>query len=83
MPDIRIERGTCRFVAKNDETGKPTIILQFFHGTVSVLNHAILGFNLLGGLTLEKAKKLADSLNENILDASLSVSSEHPMFGLK
>ena len=80
MPDTRIERGTCRFVANKDEGGRPTITLQFFHGTVSVLNHAALSFNLLGGLTLEQAKKLADSLNENVLDASLAVSSEHPMF---
>jgi hypothetical protein len=29
---------------------------------------------------LEKAKKLTDSLNENALDASVAVSSEHPLF---
>jgi hypothetical protein len=80
MPDIRIERGTCRFVAKKDEGGRPTITLQFFRETVSVLNHAELSFNLLGGLTLEQAKNLAEALNENVLDASLAVSSEHPMF---
>ena len=80
MSDLRIERGTCRFVAKKDEGGRPTITLQFFRETVSVLNHAALSFNLLGGLTLEQAKKLADALNENVLDASLAVSSEHPMF---
>jgi hypothetical protein len=80
MSDTRIERGSCRFVAKTDDGGRPIVILQFFHGTVSVLNHAVLSFNLLGGLSLERAKKMADTLNENILDASVSVSSEHPMF---
>ena len=83
MPDIRIERGTCRFVANKDEGGRPIITLQFFHGTVSVLNHATLSFNLLGGLTLDQAKKMADGLNENVLDASVAVSSEHPMFAAK
>jgi hypothetical protein len=81
MPDTRIERGTCRFVARNVEGGRPAITLQFFHGTVSILNHAALRFNLLSGFTLEQAKKLADVLNENVLDASVAVSSEHPMFG--
>jgi hypothetical protein len=80
MPDIRLERGTCRFVASKGGSGRPEITIQFFHGTVSILNHAVLSFNLLGGLTLEQAKKLADALNENVLDASVAVSSEHPMF---
>jgi hypothetical protein len=80
MPDTRIERGTCRFVAKKDEGVRPTITLQFLHGAVSVLNHATLSLNLLGGLTLEQAKKMADILNENVLDASITVSNEHPMF---
>jgi hypothetical protein len=83
MSDTRIERGSCRFVAKNDDGGRPIVILQFFHGTDSVLNHVLLSFNLLGGLSLENAKKMADTLNENILDASISVSSEHPMFAAR
>jgi hypothetical protein len=40
----------------------------------------VLSFNLLGNLTLEQAKKLAEGLNESVLDASVIVSSEHPMF---
>jgi hypothetical protein len=62
------------------EGRRPVIILEFFHRTVSILDHAVLSFNLLGGLTLEQAKKLADVLNENVLDASVAVSSEHPLF---
>ena len=80
MPDTRVERGTCRFVASKGEGGRPEITLDFFHGTVWILNHAVLTFNLLGGLTLDQAKKLADALNENVLDASVQVSSKHPMF---
>ena len=81
MPDTRVESGTCRFVAQLAEGGRPLIALQFFHRTGSILDHAILSFNLLGGLTLEQAKKLADGLNEQVLDTSVAVSSEHPMFG--
>jgi hypothetical protein len=80
MPDTRIERGTCRFVANKDEGVRPTISFQFLHGAVSVLNDATVSFNLLGGLTLEQAKKIADILNENVLDVSIAVSSGHPMF---
>jgi len=80
MADTRIERGTCRFVAEKGEGLRPTITLQFLQGSVPMLNHASLSFNLLGGLTLEQAKKMADALNENVLDACVAVSSEHPMF---
>jgi hypothetical protein len=80
MPDARIERGTCRFVAKKDGPERATINLQFFYRTGSVLDHTALSFNLLGSLTLEQAKKLAESFNENVLDTSISVSSEHPMY---
>jgi hypothetical protein len=46
---------------------------------MSVLTHATLALNLLGGISLEQAKKLADSVNENVLDASVKLSSQHPM----
>jgi uncharacterized protein (UPF0548 family) len=80
MPDARIERGTCRFVARKDGNGRATIHLQSFHRTASILHHAALSLNLLESLTLEQATKLAAALNENVLDISISVSSEHPMF---
>ena len=83
MPDARTERGTCRFVAEKGEGGKPVLRLELFHGTVSVLRDATLSFNLLGGMSLEQAKKLADSLNENVLDVSVRLSSAHPMFAAK
>lgn len=80
MPDLRTERETCRFVARMAEGRRPVIILEFFHRTVSILDHAALSLNLLGGLTLENAKKLTDALNANALDASVAVSSEHLLF---
>jgi hypothetical protein len=30
--------------------------------------------------TLENAKKLTDAVNENVLDASVALFSEHPLF---
>lgn len=83
MTDERIERGPCRFVVGIREGGKPIIRMEFFHNTVPVLKHATLSFNLLGGLSQEQAKKIADSLNENVLDASIILTSQHPMFEAK
>jgi hypothetical protein len=80
MADVRIERGTCRFVAGKRAGGRATITLQFSQEAVSLLNHATLSFNLLSGLTLEQAQEIAETLTENVLDASVEMSSEHPLF---
>jgi hypothetical protein len=80
MADVRIERGTCFFVARKRDGGRATITLQFSQRAVSLLNHATLSFNLLSGLTLERAQKIAETLTESVLDASVEVSSDHPMF---
>lgn len=63
-------------MAEKGESGKPIIRVELFHATVSVLNRATLSFNLLGGLTLEKAKKIAESMNKNVLDISVSMSDD-------
>jgi hypothetical protein len=80
ITDARTERGTCRFLAEKGEGGKPVIRVELFHGTVSVLKNATLSFNLLGGMSLEQARTIAESLNENVLDVSVTLSSDHPMF---
>lgn len=64
---LKPERSGCRFaVAKTDE-GKPVIQLQLFHDTVSHLRSLTVGFEVLGGLTPEKARTLVDAMNENIV----------------
>ena len=57
MADARIERGTCRFVARKRDGARATIALQFSQETVLLINHATLSFNLLSGLTLEQAQR--------------------------
>ena len=66
MPEARTERGTCRFVAAEGQGGKPVIGVELFHGIVSVLTHATLNFNLLGGMSLEKAKRMAETINDSV-----------------
>jgi hypothetical protein len=39
-----------------------------------------LSFDLPSGLTLEQAQKIAETLTDNVLDASVEMSSEHPLF---
>ena len=83
MADMRMERGPCHFMAQKQDGGRPTIAIQFAHGSMSLLNHATLSLTLLSSITLEEAMKLADTLNETVLDASVTVCSEHPMFANK
>ena len=62
------------------EGGKQAIVVQTFHDNIGALRHATLGFNLLSGTTSEQAKKMAEMLNEYVLEAFLTLADTHPMF---
>jgi hypothetical protein len=68
MTQEKSERANCHFVIKQTSEGKPQIIVERYHQTISVLNNTVLGFDLLGGTTLEQAKKAVALLNENVLN---------------
>jgi hypothetical protein len=80
MAEIRTERGACRFAVHKGQDQQPIISLQLFHNTVSVLNNATVGFDLLGGTTAEQEKKVADMLNERVLNVFVSLTDKHPMY---
>jgi hypothetical protein len=63
---LRKERSGSRFVARTDES-TTVIELELFHDTVPALKSLSVGFELLGGTTLEQAKKLVDTMNERIV----------------
>jgi hypothetical protein len=42
--------------------------LQLYQRTISLLRNTVVGFDLLGGTRAEEAKKLAEMLNERVLD---------------
>ena len=63
---LRSERSGSRFVAKTDE-GKAVIQLELFHDTVPGLKPLSIGFELLGGTTIEQARALVDAMNERIV----------------
>ena len=81
MTDSKTERATWRFVAEKAEGGRPIIRVQLFHATIPLLKDVRLGFNLLSGISLEQAQKIADNLNECVLDIAIVQLSEHPLVG--
>jgi len=78
MTESRTERGTCQFLVQKAADGKPVIVAQLYHPTVTLLNDAVLGFDLLGGTTPEQARKVAEMLNENVLDLFVTLSESRP-----
>ncbi|MFZ0861690.1 MAG: hypothetical protein WB781_29125 [Candidatus Sulfotelmatobacter sp.] len=73
MTEEKTERANCHFVIKKTPDGKPQIIVERYHQSISALNNTVLGFDLLGGTTLEQAKKAVALLNENVLNVFVTV----------
>lgn len=72
MQDSKTARSNCRFAVQQTSDGKPVIVVQLYQDTIPGLANTILGFDLLGGMRAEQAKKLADTLNEHVLDLFVS-----------
>ena len=72
MSGPRSDRSNCRFTVQGTDS-KPLLILQLYQDTIPALKGATLGFDMLGGTRLEAAKKLAEMLNEHILDMFVTV----------
>jgi hypothetical protein len=68
------ERSNCRFVVRKNEGDKPQIVLELFQ-VISQLKDAKVGYELLGGVTLEQAKKVAAVLNDHVLNIFVETSS--------
>lgn len=67
MAEKKTERSNCRFTVQGSD-GKPLLVVQLFQDTIPALKGASFGFDLLGGTRVEAAKKLAEMLNEHVLD---------------
>ena len=68
MAAIKTERSNCGFAAQQSADGRSQVVVKLFHATIPRLNNTVVGFDLLGGVTVEQAKKIAELLNENVLD---------------
>ena len=72
MPE-KTERSNCRFTVQKTPDGKPTVVIQLYQETIPQLKNSTVGFDLLGGMRPEAAQKLADMLNEHVLDVFVTV----------
>ena len=68
MSEKTTQRSNCRFVVQQASDGKPVLAVQLYQDTIPLLKGTSLGFDLLGGMTVGKAQKLAETLNEHVLD---------------
>jgi hypothetical protein len=73
MPE-KTDRSNCRFTVQQAADGRPVLVVNLYQNTISPLKNSVIGFDLLGGLPLASARKLAETMNEHILD--LFVTSE-------
>ena len=68
LTKTKTERSNCRFTVQQGTDGKPVLIVQLFQDTIPVLRQVLFGFDLLGGTRVEDARRLAEMLNEHVLD---------------
>ncbi|MGA2980270.1 MAG: hypothetical protein ABSD76_11825 [Terriglobales bacterium] len=67
MADKKTEHSNCRFTVQQSD-GKPFLAVELYHDTIPMLKDVSFGFNLLTGTRVEDAKKIAEMLNERVLD---------------
>jgi hypothetical protein len=68
MPDIRADRSNCRFTVQQIEDGKPVLFGPALPGIYSSPEKRDLGLWSVGRNAPEQAKKLAELLNEHVLE---------------
>jgi len=68
MAEKKTERSNCRFTVERASDGKPILVVELSQDTIPMLRQVLIGFDLLGGMRIEDGKKLAEMLNEHVLD---------------
>jgi hypothetical protein len=68
MAEKKTDRSNCRFTVQQGSEGKVLLAVQLYQDTIPLLNGVSLGFDLLGGMRVEEARKVAEMLNEHVLD---------------
>ena len=75
MATTRIERAGVGF-GIGRQGGSIVVDVRPHHDTISALRGVQVGFELLNGITLERAKKIVDVLNENVIGVSVTTASD-------
>ena len=78
MAEKKTDRSACRFTVQQAKDGKPFIAVQLYRDTIPVLREVSFGFDLLRGTQVEDAKKLAEMLNEQVLDMFVTTGEKAP-----
>lgn len=73
MPDTKTDRSNCQFVLERTGDGKPVVMLRLLHDTIPIFRNAAVGFDLLSGIRPEQAQRLADLLNEYVLNVFVTM----------
>jgi hypothetical protein len=68
MTDKKTDRSNCRFTVQQAADGKPSLVVQLYQDTIPRLKDVSFGFDLLGGTRVEDANKMAEMLNERVLE---------------
>jgi len=78
MAEKKTDRSACRFTVEQARDGKPFLAVQLYRDTIPVLREVSFGFDLLRGTQVEDAKKLAEMLNEQVLDMFVTTGEKAP-----
>jgi hypothetical protein len=66
--EMKTERSNCNFAVQQASNGTPVLVVKLYQDSIPLLTGTSIGFDLLGGISAQQAKKLADMLNEHVLD---------------
>lgn len=80
MTQARTDRANYLFKVSEGPDGKPWVSTEPRYADVPILRHALLGFDLPKGTTIQKAEQIARYLNANLDDVNVTIFDNHPMF---
>lgn len=83
MTQARTERGKYFFKVSEYGDGTCWISTENNGKHIPLLEEALLGFDLPTGTTVKKAQAIADFLNDNLGDVSITIFDTHPMYRKK
>ena len=75
MATTKIEKAGVGF-GIGRQGGSIVVEVRPHHDTISALRGVQVGFELLNGITLERAKKILDVLNENVIGVLATTASD-------
>lgn len=75
MATTKVERsGVCFGIGR--QGGSIVVGVRPHHDTISAFRGVQVGFELLNGITPDRAKKILDVLNENVIGVSVTTASD-------